>query len=71
MWGSNSLSPSARARKTGLTQYRILFLQMSIYVIVCIKCVPMWLGRVFPPIAGTEPRTRVGLAGTSCWNLTF
>lgn len=26
------------ARKTGLTQYRILFLQMSIYVIVCIKC---------------------------------
>lgn len=25
-------------RKTGLTQYRILFLQMSVYVIVYIKC---------------------------------
>lgn len=32
-------------RKTGLTQYRILFLQMSIYVIVCIKCAAMRLVR--------------------------
>lgn len=38
-------------RKTGLTQYRILLLKMSIYVIVCIKCTAMWLESVFPAIS--------------------
>lgn len=38
------------ASETGLTQYRILFLQMSIYVIVCIKCARC-ASAVFPAIA--------------------